>query len=138
VTTTVSSTTRAPALTGVRRGTDVAFGYLSGLLVLAILLQVFFAGVGIFGHDFGLHKALGNGLEIFAAVVFVAALVARQSWRPIVGSLVLLALVAGAQHALANAGWHDKWIGGLHAFDGMLILLIAVWLAVAAFLRNRT
>ncbi len=131
------SASRPKELTGTRHHADVLFGYLSGLFVLAVLLQVFFAGVGIFGHSFVLHQDLGDALEVFAAVVFVVSLIARQSWRPITGAAIVLVLVAGAQHALAHAGWDNKWLGGLHALDGMLILLLAVWLAVSTLLRNR-
>jgi hypothetical protein len=50
---------------------------------------------------------------------------------------VLALLVIVAQTALAAAGENSKWIGGLHALDGMVILLLSLWLAITAR-RRRT
>jgi hypothetical protein len=41
------------------------------------------------------------------------------------------------QTALAAAGENSKWIGGLHALDGMVILLLSLGLAITAR-RRRT
>jgi heme A synthase len=45
-------------------------------------------------------------------------------------------LVVVAQSGLAAAGENNKWIGGLHALDGMVILLLSIWLAIAAWRRR--
>ena len=50
---------------------------------------------------------------------------------------VLALLVIVAQIGLAAAGDNNKWIGGLHALDGMVILLLSLWLAITAR-RRRT
>jgi hypothetical protein len=34
-------------------------------------------------------------------------------------------------------GDSNKWFGGLHAFDGTLILLLLLWLAIAARRRRK-
>ena len=64
---------------------------------------------------------LGIGLLILAAL----ARAARSVW---VGALVLAILAAVAQSGLAAGGEDNKWVGGLHALDGMIILLLAGWL----------
>ncbi|MGH3413906.1 MAG: DUF6220 domain-containing protein [Marmoricola sp.] len=143
MTTTVSPAPQAPALTGVRRGADVAFGYLAGLFSAAVLAQVFLAGVGAFGSvggggpGFDPHEMLGNVLGVFAVVLLVVSLVSRVSWRQWAGALVLAVLTEVAQHGLASAGHNSAWVGGIHAFDGMLILLLSLWLAIASLRRNR-
>lgn len=53
-----------------------------------------------------------------------------------IGAFVLAAATLGAQPALANGGDSNKWIGGFHAFDGMLILLLSAVLAGAAHRRE--
>ena len=49
---------------------------------------------------------------------------------------VLALLVIVAQSGLAAAGESNKWLGGLHALDGMVILLLSLWLAIAARRRR--
>ena len=133
---------RAP-LTGYRRGFDVAYAWLSGVFLLAILAQAFLAGLGAFhrhgtpGVGFGPHEDLGNALGIAACVLLVLALVARPSWRVVVCALVLAVLTEVAQHGLAQFGKDNQWIGAVHALDGMFILLLAAGLAVTSIRRIR-
>ena len=75
-------------------------------------------------------------LGIVAVVLFLVALSARPSRATVIGALILALLALAAQPALANAGDSNKWVGGFHALDGMLILIISVWLAGAAHRRE--
>jgi Mn2+/Fe2+ NRAMP family transporter len=132
-------------LVGWRGAVDRIYGYLAGLFVVAVLAQVFLAGVGAFGDhkrkvadasSFDPHRALGSILGMVAIVLFLVALSARASPSGVIGAFVLAALIFAAQPALANAGDNNKWSGGLHALDGMLILIVSVWLAGAAHRRQ--
>ena len=49
---------------------------------------------------------------------------------------MLALLVIVAQSGLA-AGDSNKWLGGLHALDGMVILLLSLWLAITAWRRRQ-
>ena len=131
---------------GLRRGVDIVYGYLAAFFVLGVLFQVYLAGVGVFGinarkvanaSSLNPHRAWGSVLMILAIVLLILALAAWQSVRTVIGTFVLALLVVVAQVVLAAAGDSNKWIGGLHAFDGMMILLLSLWLAVAAW-RRRT
>jgi len=133
------------ALTGWRSGVDRAYAYLAGLFVIALLVQVFLAGVGVFGDharkvanatSLDPHRALGSVLGMVAIVLFLVALAARASRLTVVGAFLVALLTLVAQNALASGGDSNKWIGGLHAFDGMLILLLSIWLAGAAHRRE--
>lgn len=135
-----------PALTGIRQAAHVAFGYGVALFAAGVVVQVFLAGSGVFGMHgtdaahagtFDPHRMLGNALGVAAAVLFLLALVARQSLRLVIGALVLAVLTEVAQHGLADAGGSNHWLGGLHAADGVLILLLGCWLAFAARRRTR-
>jgi hypothetical protein len=125
------------SLGGGRRRVDVVYGYLAALFLLGVLAQVYLAGVGAFGHKekgdgaFNPHESLGNVLGIVAVVLLVLALIARESKRTVIASFVLALLTEVAQHGLAQGGHSDKWVGGLHAFDGMLILGLAAWLVIS-------
>jgi Family of unknown function (DUF6220) len=131
---------------GVRHGVDVTYGYLMAFFVLGVLAQVFLAGVGVFGinarkvanaSSFDPHRAWGSVLMILAIVLLILALAAWQSRWTVISTFVLAVLVVVAQNGLAAAGDSDKWIGGLHALDGMVILLLSIWLATAAWRRRQ-
>lgn len=137
--------TRRPVPTGYRRGTDIAYTLLASLFVVAVLVQVFLAGAGAFAHHsgthavqhpFSAHETLGNILGIAAVVLLVLALVAHVDRITMIAALVLAVLTEVAQHGLAQAGHDNRWVGGVHAFDGMLILLLASWLAIGGYRRR--
>jgi hypothetical protein len=137
--------TRQPQ-TGARRAADVAYGYLAAFFVLGVLFQVYLAGIGIFGINSAKvanatsldpHRTWGTVLMVLSVILLILALIAWASRATVIGTFVLALLVIVAQTALAAAGDNSKWIGGLHALDGMVILLLSLWLAIAAR-RRRT
>jgi len=129
--------TETASLTGWRRGVDRAFIYLMTLFFIAVLVQVFLAGVGVFGDhvakvedasSFDPHRNLGFILGGVAVILFILAVLARATQATWIGALVLALLAFVAQSALAGGGESNKWVGGLHALDGIIILLLAGWL----------
>lgn len=134
-------------LTGWRRKTDTVYTYLSGLFFAGVLLQVFLAGVGVFGinnlkvanaSSFNAHRAWGFILMLTSLVLLIIALAAWQSARTMISAFVLALLTVIAQNVLAALGDSNKWVGGLHALDGMFILLLSLWIAVAGWRRVRS
>ena len=140
-----TSVSEPGALTGVRRTADIGFEYVAMVFVAAVLVQVFLAGMGVFGIDaptpegssFDAHRTWGFALGGLAVILLILALVARQSRRTMVAALVLFLLVFIAQSALASAGESVAWAGGLHALDGVLILLLSVLMALGAWRRRQ-
>ncbi len=131
---------------GARGVIDVIYSYLAAFFVLGVLAQVFLAGVGVFGinapevanaSSFDAHRAWGTVLMLIAFILLILALIAWASRGTVIGTLVLALLVIVAQSGLAAAGDSNKWFGGLHALDGMVILLLSLWLAVTAWRRTR-
>jgi hypothetical membrane protein len=130
---------------GVRGGFDAVYGYVAAFFVLGVLAQVFLAGVGIFGNNaikvanatsLNPHRAWGTVLMVISLILLILALVAWASRATVIGTFVLALLVIVAQSGLASAGESNKWLGGLHALDGMVILLLSIWLAIAARRRR--
>ena len=124
-------------MSGASRVADKIFAVLAAITALALLVQVFLAGVGVFGinaakpedaSSFDPHRALGEIIGGLALLMLIAALVARASKRVMWSSIVLFLLAEFAQHGLASGGNDNKWVGGLHALDGVIILLLALWL----------
>jgi hypothetical protein len=146
----MTTKTEQPAATGrqrggLRRGADLAYGYLAAFFVLGVLFQVYLAGVGVFGinarkvanaSSLNPHRAWGSVLMLLAIILLILALAAWQSLAVVLSTLLLAVLVTVAQVGLAAAGDSNKWLGGAHALDGMIILLLSLWLAIAAWRRR--
>jgi hypothetical protein len=131
---------------GARGAVDAVYGYLAAFFVLGVLLQVFLAGVGVFGINatkvanatsLNLHREWGSVLMVISLVLLILALIAWASRGTVIGTFVLAVLVIVAQSGLAALGDSNKWFGGLHALDGMVILLLSLWLAITAWRRRR-
>ncbi len=134
--------------TGLR---GVAFrGYrwlLLGFLLLGVV-QIFLAGLGVFrlqdqtlggaGGDtaFAPHRAVGFSMAGVALLILVLALIARPGARAIAGAAVLVVLTSLMQSLLAGLADDHAVYGGLHAFDGLLILGIAAYLYVRSRQRE--
>lgn len=147
-TTPLHATVRAAAteLSQARRGVDMAFAVLVIAFTLALFVQIYLAGAGAFAqhsgphvvhHAFSAHEDLGHYLGIASGVLFVLSLIARVNRSTVIGSLLLVLTTEVAQEGLASAGHNNRWIGGLHAFDAGIILVLAIWLSIAAYRRRR-
>jgi hypothetical protein len=126
---------------GVRRVSRSILKWFAGLYVVAIIVQVFLAGEGIFGlanvrHsedcDKGVahciantktldaHRALGFILTNPAALLFL--IVALLAWHPVMRVRVIsivAPILTFVQMFLAEGG---RWVGGLHPLNAFVIL----------------
>jgi mercuric ion transport protein len=100
----------------------LAFAFLA-----CIVVQVFFAGVGIFGANWSFHTYFVPLFELMLPPTFVLALVGRL---PLVLKLapVGLWMLVTVQYALANAGGPDV-VAALHPANGLLIFWISLEVA---------
>jgi Mn2+/Fe2+ NRAMP family transporter len=135
----------AADLTGARRGVDLAFAVLMIAFTVAVFVQIYLAGAGAFAHHsgthvvhhaFSAHEDLGHYLGIASGVLFILALIAHVNRSTMIGALFLVLTTEVAQEGLASAGHHNRWVGGLHAFDAGVILVLAIWLSIAAYKRR--
>ena len=138
-----TATAHAPRtdLSGARRRVDASYAVLVIAFTLAIFVQIYLAGAGAFAHHsahhaFSAHENLGHGLGIASGALLILSLLARATRWTMIGSLLLVLTTEVAQEGLASAGHHNRWIGGLHAFDGGLILLLSLGLSLAAYRRR--
>ena len=126
----------AGPVTGLRRGAFLGYQWLLLAFLLAGAAQIFLAGLGVFGlfdtggDTFAPHRALGFAMAGIAVLILVLARIARPGARAIAGSAVLVLLTSLVQSLLAGLGKDHAAYGGLHAFDGLLILGIAGYLFV--------
>ena len=120
---------------------------LLGFLLLGVV-QIFLAGLGVFslqdqtlggaGGDtaFAPHRAVGFTMAGVAPPILVLAVIARPGARAITGSAVLVVLTSLMQSLLAGLADDHAIYGGLHAFDGLLILGIGGYLYVRSRQRE--
>lgn len=90
---------------------------LTGLFLVLLPLQFLFAGVGVFGGDFGIHEAFGAGLlHLITILMMIAALVAKR-WQAAGLSFALVA-VFFLQIFMVEIGRNadSPWLTALHPF----------------------
>lgn len=125
-------TTERAAGTGRRAGAFQAYRWALATFVALGAVQIFLAGLGVFSSrgdpGFEPHRFFSLVIAGAAFVLFVLAIVARAGVRHIVATAVVLVLAGLVQHLLAELGFDDAWLGGLHALSGLAIVGIPAWL----------
>jgi hypothetical protein len=142
-------TTPAP-MSGARVKALVVYIVVSGLFVLGVLIAFILAGHGVFGlqhHNLNpatggtqlddqkvldAHRALGSILGIVALLQLITAAIARPGKVIVIGTAVMLILAGIGQPLFAGIGNDHSWGGALHVLNAGIILVMAVWLHIAA------
>lgn len=102
------------------------------IYLAAILVQVFLAGIGLFGvaKDFEPHVSLGWILHLVPVLLLITAAVAGAGASTIWWNVALL-LVQGVQPLLPGLRTDLPWAAALHP----VLALIIFWLALTIGLR---
>ncbi len=115
--------------TRVMRWTYVVFAW---LILAAVIVQFFLAGLGVFGGTGGFqaHVTLGYSLLFVMLIGLVLAFAARLPWRTI-GLTALLPVLVFLQSVFI-AVWHGGLpdVAALHVVNGLAIFSLAGFLAV--------
>ena len=115
---------------GTRRAM-AAYRWVLLVFLLAVAVQIFLAGLGVFSfgngdraggdHAFSAHQGLGFGIAGASILLLVLAIAARPGklalW--LAGALVVQTCLL--QSLLDSLGGDSAAFGGLHALDGLLI-----------------
>jgi hypothetical protein len=125
-----------------RRYARLAFLITAWLFVAGVIVQIFLAGLGVFGvpaGDFSTHRAWGYTFSFLIIVLIVLGLVGRLSRREIGLSLLLLGQFI-LQSMLVAVRTDYPWVAALHPVNGFAILLVGIYLALGArrYLRAET
>lgn len=119
------------APSGVRRAARTGYRWLLVVFLLAVAVQIFLAGLGVFSfgngdraggnHAFSAHQGLGFALAGASILLLVLAIVSRAGrlalW--LAGALVVQTCLL--QSLLDGLADNTAVFGGLHALDGLLI-----------------
>jgi hypothetical protein len=117
----------ADGMTTYVRFARYAHALLASAFLACVVVQVFFAGVGIFGADWSFHTYFVPLFELMLPPTFVLALVGRLPLVLKLAPVGLWALVT-VQYALANADGPDV-VAALHPANGLLIFWISLEVA---------
>jgi mercuric ion transport protein len=104
-----------------------AHAVLASAFLACVVVQVFFAGVGIFGADWSFHTYFVPFFELMLPPAFVLALVGRLPLTLKLAPVGLWVLIT-VQYALANAGGPDV-VAALHPANGLLIFWLSLEVA---------
>ena len=138
-------------MSGVRRGARSVLKWFSALYVLAIIVQVFLAGEGIFrlknivnsddcskkgvnvattdcvgnSNTLDAHRGFGTLLVLLSILFLIVALVAwlPNKWDRVVS--IVAPVLTFLQIILAGIG---GWVAGLHPVNAFLVLFLYGWL----------
>ena len=134
-----------------RNALRVLYGGLVWILFADLVLQFYFAGYGVFSPgrgDFRFHAVNANVLGLLMLAVLLVAVIASIlrviPWTTTLQHVLLPILLIGQivlfilDEALGGTEQHPvSWLLGLHAVNGLLILLLTLRLGILAVRRPR-
>ena len=115
---------------GTRRAAT-AYRWVLLVFLLAVAVQIFLAGLGVFSfgngdraggdHAFSAHHGLGFAIGGAAILILVLAIMARAGKLAVWLAVALVVQTDLLQSLLDGLGGDSAVFGGLHALDGLLI-----------------
>ncbi|MGH2493292.1 MAG: DUF6220 domain-containing protein [Ktedonobacteraceae bacterium] len=124
------------ANTGARRFARLGSFVLGGLFALAILLQVFLAGGGIFAASswWPMHKVFGMAISLLPLAFLVLAWIGQLGRRSLWLSGLAIVLVVLQSFLVTLSGTLGvPVLAALHPVNALVIFALALWLALRAW-----
>jgi phosphoglycerol transferase MdoB-like AlkP superfamily enzyme len=120
-----------------RNGVTTAYHWLALLIAACIVVQVFLAGLGVFGAEsFDAHEGFGWMIHTAAILLFILALIGPRTGRAIGISFGLLALMT-VQIMLVGARDDTPWVAAFHPTLALFVLGLAIYIGRPAISRPR-
>jgi len=120
-----------------RNALTLAYHWLALLIAVGIVVQVFLAGLGIFGAEsFKAHENFGFILHALTVLVFLLAIAGPRTGRTI-GMGVGLALLVTIQISLVDARDDAPGVAALHPVLALFALGLAFHIGMPALSRRR-
>jgi hypothetical protein len=120
----------------VRAGVTTAYHALGLLIAVGVVVQVFLAGLGIFGAEsFSAHETFGWILHTTAIVLFLLALLGPRTRRTIGLSFGLLVLIT-IQIMLVGARDDTPYLAALHPVLALFVLGLALHIGMPLVSRR--
>jgi hypothetical protein len=131
---------QSPPMSGAARWGRIAFIGLNGLFLLAIVIQVFLAGMSIFfaATWWQAHMTMAFFIEWLPVVMIAFAFVGRLPRAFALASVLLLGLIM-LQYVFVEVAAHTgvRWIAAFHPVNALVISAVALRLfqKVRSYLR---
>ena len=120
-----------------RKALTLAYYWLALLIAIGIIVQVFLAGLGIFGAEsFDAHEEFGGILHGLTILVFLLAIAGPRTARTI-GMGFGLAVLVTIQIALVGARDDAPGVAALHPVLALFALGLAFHIGMPALNRGR-
>ena len=114
-----------------------AYGALAMLWAVAVVVQVFLAGLGIFGAtSFDAHKSFGGILHAITALLVILAIAGPRTGRAVGMAVALLVLVT-IQIALVGDRGSAPGLAALHPVLALAAIGLAVHMSLHALRAGR-
>jgi hypothetical protein len=120
---------------GRRRAAATGYRWLLLIFLVAVAVQIFLAGLGVFSfgngdrsggdHAFSAHQGLGFAIAGASILLLVLAIAARAGRLAVWLAVALVVQTCLLQSLLDGLGDDSAVFGGLHALDGLLIAISA-------------
>jgi hypothetical protein len=108
------------------------YGICALIWAALVVLQVFFAGLGIFGAEsFTTHRDFGNALHGLTAILLILAILGPRTGRDI-GMAVGLVVLVTVQIGLVSARDDAPGLAALHPVLALLAMGLAVHMGMHA------
>jgi Family of unknown function (DUF6220) len=121
-----------------RERITVVYGWLALIWVGLVVVQVFFAGLGIFGAtSFDTHKAFGNALHAVTALILLLAIAGPRTGRDIGMSAALFILVT-VQIGLVSTRDDAPGLAALHPVLALFAMGLAAHIGIHALRGKRS
>jgi hypothetical protein len=115
-----------------RERVTTAYGFAALAWAMLVVLQVFFAGLGIFGaSSFETHRSFGNILHGLTAILLILAIVGPRTPRD-VGMATGLVVLVTVQIVLVSARGDAPGLAALHPVLAIAALGLAAHMGIHA------
>jgi uncharacterized MnhB-related membrane protein len=135
-------------MAAVRRGAWVGLRYVTTIFFLGVVVQFFLVGYGLFAMKHGAtiddaksldaHRGLGWTLSTYGAPLMLILVLLAWPARRLLGSWILLAVLAFVQALLASAGWKHWGFGMFHPVNAVILLALSGRLAHYAWTTGKS
>ena len=115
-----------------RRAGQSAYLVIAWLLLVAVIVQFFLAGLGVFGAEsFEAHRDFGGAFHLLALLLLLLAIFVRRNRMDMILALVLFVIVT-VQFSLPNAVDDAPGVAALHVVNALFIWIVGYHLAMRA------
>ena len=119
-----------------RRAGQSAYLVIAWLFLVAVIVQFFLAGLGVFGaKTFAAHRDFGGAFHLIALLLLLLAILVRRDRTDIILSVVLFVIVT-VQFSLPNAVDDAPGVAALHVVNALFIWIVGYHLAMRALVTR--